>query len=387
MRQRGQKHTPVMIMAALCFFALAGCSNRAHQIAVQPTLSQAELLSGQALFDLKITNLKLPDVAVMDLSDTMRNYLHVNIPKKASKAHKLNRLLFLMFSKGNLGISYDPTLTLTAENTFRSGSGNCLAVSYLFARMAEELGLHAEFQNVHIPPKWSMENDVMYKYRHVNIKVTLPDKSTYIVDVNMKDTLPSYKTNLISKQNAVAQYYSNKGAEYLAKEDNLNAFLNFKKAITIESGQSEFWSNLGVLYSKAGKYNYAESAYLTALNLQQDNLTTISNIASLYERMGRDELMLKYQRLAESHNNKNPYFRFIKAKDDFENGNYSNSLSHLEWALKHEKNDPEFYFLLAQIYEKTSQPEKAQSATLKGQKIAGELQHLLTDKAMIIKSY
>lgn len=387
MKQRGHKHTATMTLIALCLVALAGCSRALSQIEMQPSIGQSELLSGNVLFDAKVTNLSLPEDHVMRLSPAMRDYLHQNIPKSASKREKLKRLLLLTFSKGNLGITYDPSQTLTAENTFRSGSGNCLAVSYLFSSMARELGLTTYFQNVSIPPLWGMQNDILYKYRHVNVEVPMSGRGTYIIDVNLKANLPTYKTNRISEKNAVAQYYSNKGAHYLANNDILKAFLHFKKAILIDPSQAEFWSNLGVLYSRTDKYDYAESAYKTALNLQNDSLTTISNMAALYGKTGQTELKNKYLSIAERESNKNPYLRFIQASTDYDNGNYSNSLSNIEWALRKEKNEPKFYALLAQIYEKTEQPEKAQSAILKAQKVSEKIDRIIADKSMKIRTY
>lgn len=387
MRQRGHKHTVIMSMVALCLFALAGCSRELNHFDLQPSIARADLLSGAALFDAKVTNLSLPEDHVMRLSSKMRDYLHQNIPKSASKRERLNRLILLTFSKGNLGVTYDPSQTLTAENTFRSGSGNCLAVSYLFSSMARELGLTTYFQNVSIPPLWGMQNDILYKYRHVNVEVPMSGRANYIIDVNLKANLPTYKTNRISEENAVAQYYSNKGAHYLANNDILKAFLHFKKAILMDPSQAEFWSNLGVLYSRADKYDYAESAYKTALNLQNDHLTTISNMAAIYGKMGQTDLKEKYLSIAERESNKNPYLRFIQASTDFDNGDYSNSLSNIEWALRKEKNEPKFYALLAQIYEKTEQPEKAQSATLKAQKISEKIDRIIADKSMKIRTY
>ena len=387
MRHKGLKHNPITTLIAICLFAVAGCANTPHELNASPSITQADLLSGQALFDTKNTPMSMPDDDVMKLSATMRDYLEHNIPQEASQRQKLFRLLSLMFSGGNLGISYNPSQTLTAEDTFISGSGNCLAVSYLFASMAEELGLTPEFQNVAIPPLWGIENDIIYKYRHVNVKVRLPNKKVYVVDVDLKNNLPTYKTNRISRNNAVAQYYSNRGAHYLGEKDMLKAFLYFKKAIHIDPSQAEFWSNLGVLYTKSDENEYAESAYLTALSMQHDNLTTIGNLASLYGRMGKDDLKVKYQALAAHHNNKNPYLRYVKAAADYKKGNYKSSLEHIKWAIRAERDEPKFYTLLAEIYEETGEEDKAQSATKKSQKVAEKIKALTAHKNMKVRFY
>lgn len=387
MKQTGHRHKSIRTIIGLYLFAVAGCAHGPDLAKVQPSIGQDELLSGAILFDSNINTADLPDDDVMKVSEAMRNYLYHHIPKTASKREKLIKLVTLMFAQGNLGITYDPAQTLTAESTFKSGSGNCLGVSYLFSSMAKELGLTTYFQNVAIPPRWGMQDDTLYKYRHVNVEVPLSGHRSYIVDVNLKANLPTYKTKRISEKSAVAQYYSNKGAKYLAKKDFLNSFLYFKKAIITDPTQADFWTNLGVLYSQTENLKYAESAYQTALALQANNLTTISNIATLYGKMGLDDLNAKYKSLAKRETNKNPYLRFIQALDDFENGDYSNSLSNLTWAIRHEKDEPKFYTLLAQIYEKTNQPEKAQSAILKSQKIAEKLKRIVAGRGMRIRLY
>ena len=141
MKQTGHKCKSIRAIIGLCLFVVAGCAHESNLAKVQPSIGQAELLSGAILFDSNINPANLPDDDVMKLSDSMRDYLHHHIPKTASKREKLIRLITLMFAQGNLGITYDPAQTLTAESTFRSGSGNCLGVSYLFSSMAKELGL------------------------------------------------------------------------------------------------------------------------------------------------------------------------------------------------------------------------------------------------------
>lgn len=385
MRHRAYKQNIIILLTSLCLLTIVGCTQMPNNNVAETSISQDDLLSGEALFDPEITNLTLPNAGVMEISDKLRTYLHQNISKSASKRQKLNQLLSLMFSNGNLGIKYDRSQTLTAENTFRAGSGNCLGVSYLFTSLARELGLTTHFRNVEIPPTWSMEEDMIYRYRHVNIEIPIANRKPIIIDADEVNNVPTYKADRISTKNAVAQYYSNKGAEYLIKKDTLNAFLHFKKAIIMQPRQAEFWSNLGVLYSRAAKYNYAESAYLIALALQHDSLSTINNMASLYGRMDQTELKDKYKSLADRQNNKNPYFRFVAASKDFKTGDYSSSLSHIEWAIKKEKNEPKFYALLAQIYEKTNRSDKAAAAKLKGQTLEDNIKQLIESQAVKIK--
>lgn len=385
MRFQKYNSQSIFLVTTLCLFTITGCMGASNKIVEKPKIAQEALLSGQALFNLETTDLTLPDAGVMKVSDKMRTYLYQNISKSSSDSNKLNNLISLMFSSGNLGIKYDRDQTVTAEGAFKGGLGNCLGVSYLFASLARDIGLTVYFRNVDIPPAWGMEDDTIYRYRHVNIEVSIPRKKPVIIDADEVNNVPTYETNRISTKNAVAQYYSNKGAHYLAKKDTINAFIYFKKAIITDPTQADFWANLGVLYSKNGQYIYAESAYITALNLQNDSLLTMNNMATLYGKMGKDDLKKKYLSLAESQNNKNPYFRFIKASKYFESGDYSNSLSHIQWAIRHEDNDPKFYTLLAQIYKKMDQPDKAHAAQLRAKTIESTIKRLIDAQTVRIK--
>lgn len=385
MRSQKYNFRSIFLMTTLCLFTIVGCMRTPNKIVEKPKIAQEDLLSGRALFNLETTNLTLPDAGVMKLSEKMRSYLHQNISRSSSDVTKLNRLVTLMFSSGNLGIRYDRDQTVTAEGAFKGGFGNCLGVSYLFASLARDIGLTVNFRNVDIPPTWGIEEDTIYRYRHVNIEVSMLGKRPVIIDADEVNNVPTYEANRISTKNAVAQYYSNKGAHYLTKKDTINAFLNFKKAIVTDPTQADFWTNLGVLYKKEEEYDHAESAYQTALNLQKDNLSTINNMASLYGKMEKYDLRDKYRALAERQNNKNPYFRFIKASKYFESGDYSNSLSHIQWALNHEDNDPKFYTLLAQIYEKVGKSDKAQAAHLRAKTIENTIKHLIDAQTVRIK--
>ena len=384
MTLRKQTYKAKITLITLFLLAVSGCSQPTNTIYKKPTITKAELLSGHALFDPHNTDLSLPEAEVMAISDKLKNYLHQNISKSASQSQKLRQLLSLMFLKGNMGISYDRSQTLTAEGTFRSGSGNCLGVSYLFTSLAKELGLKTHFRNVNIPPAWSMEEDLIYRYRHVNVEVVLQGKR-FIIDADEVNNVPTYETNRISTRNVVAQYYSNKGAHFLADKDNLNAFRHFKKAIDTDSSQAEFWANLGVLYKKEGKYDYAESAYLIALDLQHNNLTTLNNMASLYNAMGMETERDKYKVLAARKNDRNPYFRYIEATKAYDDEAYEISLQHIEQAIVYEKNAPEFYELLSKVYNKSGHPDKAQIAKNKGREVARGIQQRIDNQAIKIK--
>lgn len=357
----------IFLIVAVLF--LSGCSTLSSKNLNLTGISQADLLSGKALFGDQFTDISLPEDKVLKLSDGMVHFLDRYISKKASKVEKFRVLRSIVFSQGNLGMEYDQNLTLTAREAFRVGSGNCLAFSYLFASMARKLDLKVYFQNVAIPPEWSINNNLSYYYRHVNVGVKIPGHKTQVVDIDGARNKPYYKTKRLSERNVEAQYYGNIGVEYLIEKDNLNAFRYFIKAISLDSSQSEFWSNLGVLYRWAGKNDHAEAAYLISMGKRSDNYTSMNNLVSLYKLTGEKANEEKYRKLSQHHYNKNPYYRYFQALSALEEAQYDKSLSLIGMALKLKKKEPAFYYLLGDIYDKTEKPDQAREARAKGEKI------------------
>ena len=353
----------------LCVTVMSGCSHQLLKDSTPLKVSEAELLSGKGLFANQYANITLPEDKVLKLSDEMISFLDRYIPKDASKNRKFTMLRSIVFNKGNLGMEYNQALTLTARDAFRIGAGNCLAFSYLFASMARRVGLRVSYQDVDIPPEWRMNNKLSYFFRHVNVAVKLPRGQTFIVDIDSVRNKPYYQTKRLSERNVVAQYYENIGVEYLVKKDSLNAFRYFIKAISLDATQSEFWSNLGVLYRRAGKNDHAESAYLISLAKKNDNYTAMNNLVSLYQITEDKVREEKYRKLSQKHYDKNPYYRYFQAYSDYELGDYDASLPNIKWAINHKKNEPDFYYLLAKIYDETGDPERAKSVREKGEKI------------------
>ena len=70
-----------------------------------------------------------------------------------------------------LDFDYEPSLTLTAADTFNHRTGNCLSFTAMFIAMAREAGLKAWFQEVKLPPEWSSVNDTFLVSMHVNAVV------------------------------------------------------------------------------------------------------------------------------------------------------------------------------------------------------------------------
>ena len=64
--------------------------------------------------------------------------------------------------------------------------------------MAREAGLEVSYQEVDIPPDWSMSGDIYVWNRHVNVHADLGRQGDRIVDFNLDDFKSTYRLRVIS---------------------------------------------------------------------------------------------------------------------------------------------------------------------------------------------
>lgn len=361
-----------LLLITLLVSVLSGCSNLDTQDPFYSTLviSRADLLSGVALFGEKANKLILPEDHVMAVNDEMHAYLERYVPGNYVENTRIRVLAKMIFGKGALGMTYNASKTHTARDAFRKTEGNCLAFSYLFVALARERGLKVSFQEVQIPPQWSDAGDESYYVsRHVNVVIEMKEFANLVIDINRVNYKSHYPAWKISDKKAIALYYSNKATDYLFVDDFENAFPYLVKALKLSPKDASIWSNLGVMYRMKEMYNYAEKAYFIALKYNPRQKSVLSNLSVLYDHMGEVEKSEYYLRLAKDYQLKNPYYRYHQALEAFEQGNYPLSLSHLNAAIKRQKNERKFHDLLGATYAKLGNEDRANKAWSKAKEL------------------
>ncbi len=339
-------------------------------LAEPSTPSADEVLVGALLGATGETTPPMDSRSILAVSDGMRRFLDDNVNPGATDVFKLQQLIDAIMGTTTFGLEYDEN-TRSAAETFRLQLGNCLSFSTMFVALARGVGLNAEFQEVDIPPDWSMRKDVFVLNRHVNVSVSLGAAGTHVVDFNISDFKSTYDVKTISDRRAVAYFYNNLGVERMQDGDTGGAVAFFRAAI-IETDRSfsPAWTNLGTLYRKHGHFRHAEAAYLQALKADKRDAVAMSNLVRLYERMGDPEKAEIYQKRVDEHRMQNPYFRFSLAREAFFDHDYQAAIKHLKVAIREHKNDDEFYFLLARCYLMSGDEKEARKWTIKAEEVA-----------------
>ena len=333
-----------------------------NQITTGMLLDASPLAAGVELEDLS-------GVDILELSPEMIAFLDRWVNPRQSDFARLRRLLYAVMGDGTFDLIYDD-VTRTAQETFRDQRGNCLSFTNMFVAMSRNLGLDSQFQEVMVPPDWSISGQTFIFNLHINVQVDLNNYTDQMVDFNMFDFRIKYDRRIVSDLRGRAHYFNNVGVEYMLEGDTPLALANFRESIRSDKSFGPAWVNLGILHNREGYANYAEAAYLQALNFGDTKMIIMSNLAALYEQEGRPGLAAQYQKQVESHRMRNPYYHYQLAREAFDAGDYENAINHLKVAIRKNNNDDKFYFLLSLSYFNSGEKEAAERWMKKAEKVA-----------------
>ena len=337
--------------------------------------SEAELLSGEALFGERVLSDEQPLLNLREMDDAMRAFVSDAVPSHSNTSSRLERLLRHMNDTGLLDIDYEATHTGTARDTFYARTGNCLAFTNLFVALAREAGLRVSYQQVEVPPTWSADGSMMVLHQHVNVRVNVPDtsvrgRSDRVVDFNTPFFRGNYPQTPVTDEVIDALYYNNLAVDAMKDGEHRLAFARFLRAIEVAPDVSAPWSNLSVLYRRHGMDTYAEAALHRALRVDRRDRVAMSNLARIYDARGEQALAEAYRERLRNHQRRNPYFHYFLAETALREGNTDAALAAVNRAIRMRDIEHKFYFLRAQILDSAGDREAARFSLMRAEEHA-----------------
>jgi Flp pilus assembly protein TadD len=354
---------PLLLVLALsaCAAASGGLSPGAQALTADDVLRHSPLAEpGFAEID---------SVAILELSPAMAAFLDENVDRNGSENERLAQLVLAVVKGDRFSIAYDDS-TRSAASTFEIGRGNCLSFTSMFIAMARDLGLQAHYQEVEIPPDWSMSGEFFLLSQHVNAVVDIRNALSRVVDFNTYEFNAYNESRIISDRRALAHYFNNIGAEQMLAGESAPALANLQKALAEDPTFASAWVNLGILHRREGYPAYAEAAYQEALELEKANLLAMSNLASLYEEQGRPDLAENYAVKVRAHRMKNPYYRYELANLAFMEGDYKAAISNLKYATRKRGEEDRFHYLLSLSYLMDGDREASRQSMQRAEELA-----------------
>lgn len=313
----------------------------------------------------------LPNVEMLALSPEMQAFIDEHIDRDARETERLSQLLYAVLGGDRFHLDYNDT-TGTAISTFANRSGNCISFTNMFIAMARELGLDAKYQEVEIPPDWSIAGNTWLISEHINVLVEVKNALSRVVDFNSYDTIVDVETQskVVSDSRARAHYFNNIGVERMLADDVGEAYANLQHSLQEDPTFASTWVNMGILHRREGLEAYSEAAYLEALEHDRDNLMAMSNLADLYQQQGREEEARRYLSKVREHRMGNPFYRFRLANIAFNDGDYKSAIKNLKYAIRQKNDEDRFYYLLSLSYLMAGDKAEAQRWMLEAQEVA-----------------
>ena len=324
------------IVLASSFCLLTACSSTENNTAPPPfaltqsnTFTQTPVETQQEIFA---------------LSEHVKEQLDSAFPKDSRSLQSTKRLLKFLLQNGDASLSYQSGATLTANQAYSNLNANCLSLSILAYSLADYLGLEGQFQKVHIPEYWALDNGFNLLTGHINLKVSeaqklvvnrkviYPEERSLVIDFDPNSRQEAFKTSNINKARITAMFYNNKGAAAMLKHDYDTAFSYYKAAVDIDSNYSGAWGNLGVLFRLTNDYQSAETAYQYAISLDPDNNTALGNLARLYNLTNRKEQGQAILAKLDNKRQANPYYHISLGNDAYTTARYQDAIKHYKKA-------------------------------------------------------
>jgi Flp pilus assembly protein TadD len=361
---------PAIILSFSCLFII-GCASVMPANTQQ--ISSDELLSGAGLVD--SDDLSLGDVPIIEVSDEMRAYMQESTPETSNDLWRLEQLIKSLFDEQGTDMQYDHTLTLSAQDTFSTGKGNCLSYANMVLAFAREIGLNASYQMVEIPPSWEESNSNLMLYNHhINVLIEQGlQKSVFDVNAPGDITdLEEFEVRRLPDYKAFAQFYNNLGVDQLLEDNYSQALLYFRKAILTDPEFASLWVNLGTLYRRAGHPAEAEAAYYKALELDANNYLAFSGLAALHKQTGNKRKARFFERRISKMRMQNPGYRFLLARNAIQAGDYKEAEKNLQQAIRMDLENDRLYMAMGAVKLKLDDQESADYYFAKAKELAGD---------------
>lgn len=296
----------------------------------------------------------------LELSHEMKQFVAAHLGER-DDPDRAWRMAWILLDPWVFPFEYDPRVTLTAREAFRTRRGNCLSFSYLFVAMAREAGLEAWFREVEIPPEWSSVDDTLLVSMHVNAGVRERGRS-WVVDVSRRADRPGERVRVLGDREATAQLYNNLGADALVAGDLALAHAWFRKAVETDRRGAYVWSNLGVTLRRNGQVADAMRAYETALRLDPDSSVALNNLYTIYEEEGLLEQAAAVQDRVERIRRRNPYYLHHLAELAAIAHDWPGAIDYSRRAIRIKDDEYRFHYLLAQAQHRAGDAGAATAA-------------------------
>ncbi|TFW35820.1 tetratricopeptide repeat protein [Massilia horti] len=291
------------------------------------------------------------------LSPEMQAYLRsaafaTHLRKKGSE----NGLVDALYSKGDLMLEYESSITRTAAQTYAARSGNCLSLVIMTAAFAKELGMKVRYNHVFVEENWTRNGALYLVSSHVNLSLGQRSDDllrgsnltrTLTIDFLPPDEASKFHSRELEETDIIAMYMNNRAAEALVQNRVDDAYWWARAALTQQPALGQAYNTLGVIYQRKGELVQAERVFLAVLAREPENVVVMQNLVPVLNRLGKQqEAAAMTARIAQIE--PNPPFKFFnEGMLALEHGEFAAAKALFTREVKRAPYNDEFHFWLA----------------------------------------
>jgi tetratricopeptide (TPR) repeat protein len=342
--------TPAAWLFSLLLSLLAGCAS------VTPAAPQLAGLFKDGAFGPPAEPVSTRNL--FTLSPEMRAYLGspsfgAHLRAKGSG----HGLVDALYSKGDLRLEYDASMTRTAAQTYAARAGNCLSLVIMTAAFAKELGMPVRYQSVDVEETWSRLGGLYLVSAHVNLSLgqrpaerlhsTSNGERMLTIDFLPPEDASRYRGWPLDESDIVAMYMNNRAAEALVQHRIDDAYWWARAAVVERPHASLAYNTLGVVYQRKGDLAQAERVYRAALEVEPENLVAMQNLAPTLAALGKLEEARALEKRIVAIQPTPPFHYFDQGMQAFNGGDYQKAKALFAREVKRAPYYDEFHFWLA----------------------------------------
>ncbi|HET9678953.1 MAG TPA: tetratricopeptide repeat protein [Gammaproteobacteria bacterium] len=334
--------------------ALAGCTTHS----VRPDVNAMHFLHDAAFPASNQVNIETRR-EVFRLDESTREYLDEKTD--GLRNTHVNTMPFVnVIIQSMETFSYNNSATTTAAQTFHNREANCLSMTILAFAMADYLGFDVSFRYVEIPEYWMWREQNSLVSRHVNLilKPVKTDEPVFgfifsrpiEIDFFAPGSSQRYGSHKISDSTILAMFYNNKGAVALLSGKPDIAYAYLRAAVLEDPTLDMAISNLALLYTKAGKLEWAESNYREIIKRNPNNTAAAQGLAVVMRMQGRYKEAAAIIARIERERANNPYYHYVLGEQAYAANKWNKAIHAFKRALDLRPDLDQAYFGLAKSY-------------------------------------
>jgi tetratricopeptide (TPR) repeat protein len=353
------------LVAVAAVLALAGCATGLPE--TDGAVARVAWLDRDFAYDPAAVKVQREDLFRLD--PELQAKLAEPAMRDATSSSRMRRLLTTIFGPDLKAFAYVAGNTTTAGETWRNRKGDCLSLTVLTYSVARALGMPARMQEVQTPAIFDRRGELDVVNQHVNV-MFMRSHFDLLEEFNGRDLVVDFEPDfasgrrgtLLTEDGILARYYNNVAVENMAAGRPQVAYAHFRAAIAADAGYVSAYSNLAVLYRRAGRDTEAEQLLRHALAMPGIGNPDVAlhELHRLLVDQRRMTEARQLERLLEARRSEDPYYWTGLGLKFLQDGDARRAVNALEKARDLAPRFSEVHRYLAVAYTSAGKPKKAE---------------------------